>query len=212
MANINRTTKVIAITIRYLLLTLVIAGCASTGGSPPPTESAPIVADAYRIGVDDVLQISVWKNPDLSVKVPVRPDGMISMPLAGDVQAGGRTPQEVAEEIETVLDRYIREPKVAVIVSDLRSHEYLSRIRVTGSVAQPSSLTYRQGMTVLDAVLASGGCTEFASENKTKLYRRTAESTQVIDVRLGDILNKGDLRSNFTLQPGDVITVPERNF
>ena len=171
-----------------------------------------MAVDAYRIGVDDVLQVSVWKNPDLSVKVPVRPDGMISMPLAGDIQAGGRTPEEVAEEIETVLGEYLREPKVAVIVSDLRSHEYLSRIRVTGSVAQPSSLTYRQGMTVLDAVLASGGCTEFASENKTKLYRRTAESTQVFAVKLGDILNKGDLRSNYTLRPGDVITVPERNF
>ena len=202
----------LTISIRYFLIACLIAGCASSGGAPPQGGNTPVAVDAYRIGVDDVLQVSVWKNPDLSVKVPVRPDGMISMPLAGDIQAGGRTPEEVAEEIETVLGEYLREPKVAVIVSDLRSHEYLSRIRVTGSVAQPSSLTYRQGMTVLDAVLASGGCTEFASENKTKLYRRTAESTQVFAVKLGDILNKGDLRSNYTLRPGDVITVPERNF
>lgn len=198
--------------IRSLLLTVFIAGCAPTVVNPPQTDSAPVTVDAYRIGVDDVIQVSVWKNPDLSVKVPVRPDGMISMPLAGDVQVGGRTPEEVAQEIENTLGQYLREPKVAVIVSELRSHEYLSRIRVTGSVAQPSSFTYRQGMTVLDAVLASGGCTEFAAENKTKLYRRTAEGSQVFDVRLGDILKKGDLRSNYTLQPGDVITVPERTF
>jgi polysaccharide export outer membrane protein len=208
----NKSKKMTARLIPAFLFIVFLAGCASNGGKPPQSDSTPVTVDAYRIGVDDVLQVSVWKNPDLSVKVPVRPDGMISMPLAGDIMAGGRTPEEVAKEIEIILGQYLREPKVAVIVSELKSHEYLSRIRVTGSVAQPNSFTYRQGMTVLDAVLASGGCTEFASENKTKLYRRTAESTQVYDIRLGDILKKGDLRSNYVLQPGDVITVPERKF
>lgn len=167
---------------------------------------------AYRIGVDDVISINVWKNPELSVEVPVRPDGMVSMPLVGDVQAGGLTPEGVANNIQNKLRIYIRDPRVAVIVTDLVSHEYLSRVRVTGAVVEPTSLPYRQGMTVLDVVLQAGGVTEFASANGTKLYRKENGETKIFKVRLKDILKKGKLETNISLEPGDVITIPESVF
>lgn len=166
----------------------------------------------YQIGVDDVISINVWKNPELSVEVPVRPDGMVSMPLVGDVQAGGLTPEEVAQNIQNKLRIYIRDPRVAVIVTELVSHEFLSRVRVTGAVVEPTSLPYRQGMTVLDAVLQAGGVTEFASSNGTKLYRKENGETKIYKVRLKDILKKGKLETNIPLKPGDVITIPESVF
>ena len=172
--------------------------------------SAQENADLYRIGVDDQLQVSVWRNPELSVSVPVRPDGRISVPLIGDVLAGGRSPEEVARDIEQQLAAYIRDPKVAVILTELRSHEFISRVRVTGAVRTPISIPYRQGMTVLDAVLQAGGVNEFAAANRTRLYRREGEVTQTLPVRLGAILGSGDLDTNLEVRPGDVITVPER--
>jgi polysaccharide export outer membrane protein len=175
----------------------------------------PIIADdaeTYQIGVDDVISINVWKNPDLSVEVPVRPDGMVSMPLIGDVRAGGMTPEDVATNIQNRLRIYIRDPRVSVIVTDLVSHEFLSRIRVTGAVVEPTSIPYRQGMTVLDVVLEAGGITEFASANGTRLYRKENGKTSIYKIRLKDILKKGKLESNISLQPGDVITIPESVF
>jgi len=175
-----------------------------------PAASAASTANDYRIGVDDVVQVSVWRNPDLGITVPVRPDGKISVPLIGDVAAGGRTATEVAADIQTRLTTYIRDPQVAVILTELRSHEYLSRVRVTGAVRQPVSIPYRQGMTVLDAVLAAGGTTEFAAGDRSHLYRKSDKDTKTMDVQLERILNRGDLTTNFTVSPGDVITVPER--
>ena len=174
---------------------------------------ASAFTDGYRIGVDDTVQVSVWRKPGLSVTVPVRPDGRISVPLIGDVMAGGRTSQEVAKSIEERLATYVRDPKVAVILTDLRSHEFISRVRVTGAVQQPVSVPYRQGMSVLDAVLAAGGTNEFAAADRTRLYRRSASgATQTLEVKLGRILKSGDLETNYPVQPGDVITVPERAF
>jgi polysaccharide export outer membrane protein len=118
----------------------------------------------------------------------------------------------VAENIKKQLSAYLREPNVAVIVTELRSHEYLTRVRVTGAVRSPRSIPHRQGMTVLDAVLDAGGVNDFASPNRTKVYRKTKEKTEVFDIELGDILNKGRLETNLLLKPGDVITVPERLF
>ncbi|MEW6331359.1 MAG: XrtA/PEP-CTERM system exopolysaccharide export protein [Pseudomonadota bacterium] len=166
----------------------------------------------YRIGVDDRIQITVWRNPELSTTVPVRPDGKISVPLIGDVQAGGNTPIQVAAIIKEKLSAYIREPNVAVILTELRSHEFLSRVRVTGAVRTPRSMPYRPGMTVLDAVLEAGGTNDFAAPNRTKLYRKSKTKTEVFDIDLADILTKGKLESNFDLKPGDVVTVPERIF
>ncbi len=168
---------------------------------------------AYHIGVDDQLKVSVWQNPDLSVTVPVRPDGKITVPLIGDVQAGGETPDAVAATIQEKLKSYVRDPQVAVILTELRSHEYLSRIRVTGAVRNPVSLPFRQGMTILDAVLAAGGTTEFAAPDRTELYRHSGDgATQAYQVKLGRILQQGELETNYPVQPGDVVTVPQRAF
>lgn len=197
-----------------LLLVLLLAACAGGGGTvaTPPDQAAAAVSD-YRIGVDDIVQVTVWRNPELGITVPVRPDGKISVPLVGDVTAGGRTPPEVARDIEEKLADYVRSPQVAVILTDLRSHEYLSRVRVTGAVRQPVSIPFRQGMTVLDAVLAAGGVTEFAAADRSDLYRRNGDDTTTsYPVRLDRILNRGDLSTNFTVAPGDVITIPERTF
>jgi polysaccharide export outer membrane protein len=196
---------------------LLLSGCASkpqateeTGAEP--SRFATNVEGDYRIGVDDRVQVTVWRNPELMVTVPVRPDGKISVPLIGDVQAGGNTPTQVAAIIKDKLSVYIREPNVAVILTELRSHEFLSRVRVTGAVRTPRSMSHRQGMTVLDAVLEAGGLNDFASPNRTKLYRKNKTNTEVIDIDLGDVLTKGKLDTNIELRPGDVLTVPERLF
>lgn len=191
-----------------LLHSLAALACLSATGLAH--SQADTATDLYRIGVDDQLQVAVWRNPELSVSVPVRPDGRISVPLIGDVLAGGRSPEEVARDIEEQLAAYIRDPKVAVILTELRSHEFISRVRVTGAVRTPISIPHRQGMTVLDAVLQAGGVNEFAAANRTRLYRRLGESTQALPVRLGAILGSGDLDTNLEVRPGDVITVPER--
>lgn len=194
-----------------LVLSLAVAGCATTNhqdGAPPANSGAAV--DSYQIGVDDMVQVSVWRNPDLGVTVPVRPDGKITVPLAGDVVAGGRTPPEVAADIQSKLAAFVREPQVSVILTELKSHEFLSRVRVTGAVKQPVSIPYRQGMTVLDAVLAVGGVNEFAAPDRSGLYRKSTSGTQSYEVNLDRILNRGDLSTNFSVAPGDVITVPER--
>jgi len=192
-----------------------LTACA-TGGTttaPPKIDAGSPVVDAYLIGVDDQLQVTVWHNPDLSVSVPVRPDGKVTVPLVGDIPAGGRTTDQVGAEIQQKLAQYIRDPQVAVILTALRSHEYLSRVRVTGAVRSPISIPYRQGMTVLDAVLAAGGTTEFAAPDRTELYRRnTTGTSQAYAIRLQKILQDGDLASNYPVQAGDVITVPQRTF
>lgn len=178
-----------------------------------PTSQDGVSENEYKIGVDDRIQVNVWRNPELSVVVPVRPDGKISVPLIGDVQAGGLTPTQVADLIRKKLSSFIREPSVAVILTELRSHEFLSRVRVTGAVRAPKSIPHRQGITVLDAVLEAGGVNEFSAPNRSKLYRKSGkEKTEVMSVNLGDILNKGRLETNYTLYPGDVVTVPERLF
>ncbi len=193
-----------------LAMTLTIAACAST--QPPPPEAlqdVPVFADEYRIGVGDDLRIDVWRNPDLSVAVPVRPDGKVTVPVAGDIEVGNLTPEQVSDRIETILSEYIREPIVTVTVTGMGSNEYLSRVRITGAVGSPSSMPYRPGMTVLDAILDSGGVTEFGNPRRAVLYRATGDR---LDVRLDRILESGDMSTNFTLRPGDILTVPQRAF
>ncbi|MCA1779248.1 MAG: polysaccharide export protein [Xanthomonadaceae bacterium] len=193
----------------------VLSGCASGPDLrrvPPAAASSNAVED-YRIGVDDVVQVSVWGREDLGVTVPVRSDGMITVPLIGDIQAGGMRPEEVSERAQDLLSDYVRDPNVSVIVTELRSHEYLSRVRVTGAVRTPVSLPHRQGMTVLDAVLAAGGINEFAAADRSALHRRIdGERVESYALALRQILEHGDLSANHVLAPGDVITVPLRNF
>lgn len=196
----------------FLWVVFGLQGCASgSDGAPPPTANAiPLAfADEFRIGVGDTLSVNVWRNQELSVRVPVRPDGRISMPLLGDVDVGGATPEDVAETIEARLKDFVRDPVVSIIVDSVGSSEYLTRVRVTGAIREPLSLPYRSGMTVLDVILEAGGVTEFANANGTRLYRPGQEA---LSVRLGAILERGDLSTNYTLRPGDVVTVPESVF
>lgn len=205
------------------LLTLVLlfglAACTSSGNyanrvvqvSDLEDRPSQIVSD-YRIGIGDSLRIDVWKNPDLSVTVPVRPDGKISAPLIGDMLVAGITPELAASEIEYKLREYIKTPKVAVIMTSLGSTRYLSRVRVTGAVNANISLEHQQGMTVLDAILEAGGINEFADPSAAKVFRREGEDTVLIPIDLESILEKGNLNDNIILKPGDTITVPERAF
>ena len=198
-------------------LTAYLGGCASDAyvatNSPLLKDQAGSGAvNIYRIGVDDTITVNVWRNPELTVTVPVRPDGKISMPLIGDVTAAGSTPEEVSADISKRLQSYVRDPNVTIMVTGLQSHEYLARIRITGAINTPSSLNYRQGMTVLDAILAAGSVNDFSAPNNTKLYRKIDGKARVINIRLGDILYEGSLETNIDLRPGDIITVPERLF
>lgn len=202
-----------------LVLLLLITGCSS---GPRYANKVINVADIkerptqivtdYRIGIGDSLQINVWKNPDLGVTVPVRPDGKISAPLVGDIAVAGLTPEDVAKIITDRLSKFVRTPNVAVIMTGLSSTAYISRVRVTGAVSQSVSLQHSQGMTLLDAVLAAGGPNEFADTEETRLFRRLEDETVLIPVNLKSILNEGNLTDNLLLKPGDTITIPERLF
>lgn len=204
----------------FLFITLVFSlnGCTT---SPPhlPDQStsgakdAPVVlVNSYKMTVGDQIQINVWKNPELSLSEPIRPDGKISVPLIGDVMAVGQTPEGLAEIIEMRLSDYVKNPNVTIILTSLQGHAFLSRIRVTGSVANNISLSYHQGMTVLDAVLEAGSVDLYADSNRTKLHRRVGDKSESYDIRLEDIMQEGDMTTNITLMPGDIITVPERGF
>lgn len=166
----------------------------------------------YVLGATDVVLVSVWRNDDLSISVPVRPDGKISVPLVGDVQASGRTPEELASSIRDSLAEYIREPQVSVVVTSTGSHEFTDRVRVTGAVRQPISIPNRSGMTVLDIFLSAGGANEFASLNNSVLYRKVNGNVVAIPIKLDDILSQGKVETNYVIRPGDILTVPERSF
>jgi polysaccharide export outer membrane protein len=188
-----------------------LLGC---GGSDAvkSADSAAVCASAeYRIGPGDEIQIYVWNHPELSVTVPVRPDGMVSSPLVENIQAAGKTPSQLARDIEKVLSEFVRNPTVNVIVT--RAEGALSdQIRVVGQAAQPQAIPYRAGMTLLDALIQVGGLGEFAAGNRARLVRRQGAETIEIKLRLKDLMNDGDMKQNMPLQPGDVIIIPETRF
>lgn len=200
-----------------LAISLFLSACAGTDYAKQARiekalerQSEPV--SEYRIGPSDVLRVVVWRNDDLSAQVPVRPDGRISVPLVGDVDASGKSPEALAEDIEKGLDEYIRQPQVSVIVSQMSSHEFTHRVRVTGAVNQPASQPYREGMTVMDVILGAGGANEFANLDSATLYRELDDEVVAIPVDLDAILNNGNIETNYRLVPGDIITVPERRF
>lgn len=172
-----------------------------------PTAKAP--SDDYIIGPGDTVQVFVWRNPELSVTVPVRPDGKISTPLVEDMVAIGKSPSVLARDIEKVLSEFVRTPQVNVIVATAVST--FSQVRVVGQVKSPQALPYRQGLRVIDVVLATGGLTDFAAGNRAKVMRQETPNgkPREIKVRLNDMLNKGDMRNNVELKPGDVLIVPQ---
>lgn len=190
----------------------VLAACSSSKKVIAPPISDRGVTEEYRIGVGDALQISVWRNPELSTGVPVRPDGKISLPLIGDIMAANLTATQLSTNIIAGLENYVRNPQVTVIVANPSSSDFQRRVRITGAVGSPQSLPYRDGMTVLDLVLLAGGPNEFASANKAKLYRKVNGETKVYPIYLGDLIDNGKVETNYPLQPSDIVTVPERSF
>ncbi len=166
---------------------------------------------AYRIQPGDAIRVFVWRNPEVSVDVVVRPDGHVSTPLVDDLEAAGKTPVELARAIEGILKGFIRSPMVTVIVRDFHGN-VSQRIRVIGEVRTPSVLTYGPGMTLLDAVIGVGGLTEYAAGNRAKIIRDSQETPREIPVRLGDLLDEGDISANIPLRPGDILIVPESYF
>ena len=193
---------------------LLFVACASEQleDGPPPVPAEFATDKNYFIGVGDELKIQVWRNDELSAQIPVRPDGKISSPLVGDIVAAGLSTQQLAKVITDKLSAYVRNPEVTVIVTNPASADFLRRVRVTGSVRTPISVSYRQGMTVMDLVLQAGGLTEFAAPNKARLYRTVDGKTKIYPIKLGDILQTGNLDTNYTLYPSDVVTIPERSF
>ena len=199
------------------LIIIGLVGCATTTNRPPPSVSmaelgSSVLIESYKMAVGDEVQVNVWENEELSVSEPIRPDGKISLQLIGDVMAAGQEPQELAAEIKERLFAFVKKPNVTVILTRLQGHEFLSRVRVTGSVEEDMSMSYQQGMTVLDAVLEAGGVNLYADSNRTRLYRRIGGGSETYDIQLKDILEEGDMSTNTLLLPGDVITVPERRF
>ncbi len=198
------------------LLTFVCSLPASAAEATPPAQPAATppeaVSDpAYIIGPGDTVQVFVWRNPELSVTVPVRPDGKISTPLVEDMVAVGRTPSQLARDVEKVLAEYVRSPQVNIIVTNPVST--FSQIKVIGEVAKPQSIAYREGLTVLDVVLAVGGLTDFAAGNRAKIIRKNSSGQQTeIKVRLESLVHKGKIAENVDVQPGDVLMVPASIF
>ena len=180
----------------------------------PPTEIAPAQsalppadAERYIIGPSDVIQVFVWRNNELTTTVPVRPDGKVSTPLVEDMIAVGKTPTQLARDIEAKLAEYIRSPQVSIIVTQPAS--LFSQVKVVGQVRGPKPLPYRSGMTVMDALLAVGGLSEFAAGNRAKIVREEDGKTIEIKVKADDLMNNGDMAQNRELRAGDVIVVPE---
>jgi polysaccharide export outer membrane protein len=196
-----------------LLATLaaLLTACASE----PATQVAPAPVQAeqseYRIGPGDTLQVFVWNQPELTVTVPVRPDGMISTPLIAGVPAEGKTAPQLAKDLEKALSEFVRNPTVSVMVTGFVG-AYSDQIRVVGQASKPQSLPYRANMTMLDVMIAVGGLADFAAGNKAVLVRTENGQQTRTTVRLRDLLDKGDISANLPMRPGDVLIIPESRF
>lgn len=193
-------------------LILLLTSCAFIEPAPQaenlaPQSLAPQIVEDYKIGVGDTLRVDVWKNPDLSITVPVRPDGKISAPLVGDIAVSEKTALSVRDELTMLLENYVLDPVVTIIVLEIGNNSVRSRVRITGAVLRPLSSTLIPGMTVLDLVLEAGGANEFAQLNRAMLYRSNGERLR-LDLKA--ILHRGDLTTNYPLAPGDIVTVPEK--
>lgn len=187
---------------------LALGGCATRGQQPVETQ----VTDAqYLIGPGDAVNIIVWRNPEVSMSVPVRPDGKITTPLVEDLPAAGKTSTALARDIEKALAKYIQQPVVTVVVTSFVGN-YDEQIRVIGQAAKPQALPYRRDMSLMDVMIAVGGTTEFAAGNRASLIRNVNGKQQRFNVRLDDLIKEGDISANVPMRPGDVIVIPESFF
>lgn len=200
------------------MLSLSLAGCAGSSSGPqlPPASFVAMQegpGEEYVIGPLDELTIFVWRNPELGAQVQVRPDGRITTPLITDMPAVGKTPKMLADDITLQLSQYIQEPLVSVIVNKFAG-TFSQQVRVVGATGKPASIPYRANMTLLDAMIAVGGLSEYAAGNKARLIRFDKESGRQKEfaLRLGDLLKKGESKANVMLMPGDVIIIPESSF
>ena len=200
-------TKLIACSI-FLGL---ICGCAARLPAGEAVSAAAPPAGDYLIGPGDSVNIQVWRNPEVSLTVSVRPDGKITTPLVEDLPATGKTSTELARDIEKALGKFIQQPVVTVIVSTFVG-PYSEQIRVIGEAAKPQALPYRRGMSLMDLLIAVGGLTDFAAGNKASIIRMQDGKQQQLNVRLHDLLKNGDISANIALRPGDVLIIPESFF
>jgi polysaccharide export outer membrane protein len=191
---------------------MVAAACSD---APRVTTVAPNAqtpaAPEYRIGPGDTLNVYVFNQPDLTINVQVRPDGLISTPLVENMPAAGKTPSQLGRDIEGVLGEYVRSPKVNVIVTNFVG-TYGDQIRVVGQAAHPQALAYRSGMTLLDVMITVGGLGEFAAGNRAHIVRHEGDKQIEIKARLDDLVNKGDISANVSMLPGDVLIIPQSRF
>ncbi len=200
-----------------LIAAVLLGACASPKGEllPPSTSYGSQTASpdeyTYLIGPGDEVQIFVWRNPEVSQSVTVRPDGKISTPLVEDLQASGKTPTQLARDLEKALETYIRQPIVTVIVAG-GIGPYSEQIRVVGQATKPQAIAYKRRMTLLDVMIAVGGLTEFADGNNTKIVRVVDDQQQEYLARVDDLLNDGDINANVDMLPGDILIIPESWF
>jgi len=195
-----------------IMLVSICTLAAGPAAAQPAAQPAAAANDTkYLIGPGDMLEISVWHNPELSTHAPVRPDGRISTPLVTDVVAAGRTSEELGHDIEARLKKYVSDPLVTVIVSSFVG-PYSQQVRIVGEATTPKSLPYLSHMSVLDAMIAVGGLTPYASGNRAKLVRKINGKETETTLRLSDLLKSGDLSANTELQPGDIIIIPQSFF
>ncbi|MGK5023166.1 XrtA/PEP-CTERM system exopolysaccharide export protein [Janthinobacterium sp. RB2R34] len=198
-------TRVLA----YASATVLLAGCRTQHALAPAEDSAPL--HDYLIGPGDSVNILVWRNPEVSLTVAVRPDGKITTPLVEDLMASGKTSTQLARDIEQALGKFIQQPVVTVIVTNFAG-PYEEQIRVIGAAAKPQALPYRQGMSLMDVLITVGGITDFAAGNKASVIRMREGTRQQLRVRLDDLLRDGDISANIMMRPGDVLLIPESFF
>jgi len=204
--------KLKTLAIRALVLAAVggVAGC-GTDPSPPPIDPANANGTQYLIGAGDSLNIFVWRNPELTLTVPVRPDGMISTPLVEDIKAEGKTPTQLARDVEERLKKFVRDPIVTVIASGFVG-DYDQQVRVVGEAADPRAIPFRIDMALLDVVIAAGGLTKYAAGDRAIIVRRINGEEQSFPLKLNQLVKYGDIRFNYKIQPGDVIIIPQSIF
>lgn len=194
-----------------MLLFVLVASLAGCAGIALPIPGATSTTPEYVIGAGDTLQVFVWRNPDISMSVPVRPDGKISTPLVEDLVVANKTPAQVAREVEKRLSAYLKDPLVTVIVSSFVG-PYNQQVRVLGAAARPQVLPFRANMTVLDVMIAVGGLTDLAAGNKASISRTVDKKVVQFTVRLNDLIRDGDITANVDMLPGDILIIPEAWF